>query len=147
MKGYWKDPARTQQALRGGWLHTGDLGRMDQDGFVYLMCRMGEELRDGTAWHFARQIEEALYEHPAVEHAAAIVFFDAQRRTRLKAYASLFDPASGVTERELLEFLTARLPAAVCPSTVEIVADMPRTGSGKLNRSALRAREEAAAEI
>jgi acyl-CoA synthetase (AMP-forming)/AMP-acid ligase II len=139
MKGYWNAPEQTAAALRGGWLHSGDLGRMDSDGYIELLCRKGDQLERDGEWHFVRVLEEALYTHPSIEHAAAITL-NGSRTT--KAYVSVLSDA---TERpsaaDLAAFCRDRVPASVQPEQIEIVDVMPRTGSGKLSKPALKARE------
>jgi acyl-CoA synthetase (AMP-forming)/AMP-acid ligase II len=138
MNAYWNAPEQTAAALRGGWLHSGDLGRMDSDGYVELLCRKGDQLERNGEWHFVRTLEEALYTYPGVEHAAAIGL-DGNRV--IKAYVSLLaDVENRPTLQDLKEFCE-RVPEPLRPNELEIVDVMPRTGSGKLSKPALKARE------
>ena len=72
MKGYWNDPAATAEAIRDGWFHTGDLGRVDDDGFFFLVDRRRDVIIRGGYTVYPREVEEVLYEHPAVRQAAVI---------------------------------------------------------------------------
>jgi acyl-coenzyme A synthetase/AMP-(fatty) acid ligase len=133
MQAYWDAPEQTAQALRGNWLHSGDLGRMDEDGFVTLLSRKGDQLDINGHRAFVRELEETLYTHPAVEHAAAITMHD----QTIVAYVSLFDAA--VSASDLLAYAVARVPVELRPRSIEVLEVMPRTSSGKLNKPALKA--------
>jgi acyl-coenzyme A synthetase/AMP-(fatty) acid ligase len=138
MNEYWNAPEQTARTLRGGWLHSGDIGRMDADGFVYLLSRKGDQLEHDGRWVFLRELEEILYTHPAVEHAAALA--QGQGAGGIKAYVSLLQDASTSVE-QLVAFSRQHVPAYLLPAQIEILDSMPRTGSGKLNKPALKARE------
>lgn len=139
MKGYWNAPEQTAATLRGGWLHSGDIGRMDADGFVYLMSRQGDQIEYQGRWVFLRELEETLYTCPGVEHAAAIRM---PTSGAIKAYVSLLpDMPARPTTQELLDFCRRSVPSHLLPSEIEILETMPRTGSGKLSKPALKARE------
>jgi acyl-CoA synthetase (AMP-forming)/AMP-acid ligase II len=136
MLGYWNAPQQTATALRGGWLHSGDVGRIDPDGFIELLCRKGDQLEHDGEWVFPRVLEEALYTHPAVEHAAAINFAGGRG---IKAYVSLLaDAQERPTQAQLVDFCARQAPAYLQPRDIQILERMPRTGSGKLNKPALR---------
>ena len=139
MLGYWNAPQQTATTLRAGWLHSGDVGRMDSDGFIELLCRKGDQLEHDGEWVFLRVLEEALYTHPAVEHAAAISFGSGRG---VKAYVSLLaDAQERQTHAQLAEFCARQVPAYLQPAEIQVLESMPRTGSGKLNKPALSAME------
>jgi acyl-coenzyme A synthetase/AMP-(fatty) acid ligase len=139
MLGYWNASQQTAATLRGGWLHSGDVGRMDSDGFIELLCRKGDQLEVDGEWAFLRVLEEALYTHPAVEHAAAIDFGSGRG---IKAFVSLLvDAQERPSRAQLAEFCAQQVPAYLQPAEIEVLESMPRTGSGKLNKPALRAME------
>jgi long-chain acyl-CoA synthetase len=139
MHGYWNAPDQTAATLRGGWLHSGDIGRMDPYGFIELLCRKGDQLEHDGEWVFLRVLEEALYTHPAVEHAAALNF-DSGRG--IKAYVSLLSNAQERPEpAQLAEFCARHVPEYLQPAQIRILDTMPRTSSGKLNKAALRLME------
>jgi acyl-CoA synthetase (AMP-forming)/AMP-acid ligase II len=139
MQGYWNAPQPTATTLRGGWLHSGDVGRMDSDGFIELLCRKGDQLERDGKWVFLRVLEEVLYTHPAVEHAAAINIGSGRG---IKVFVSLLtDARERPTRAQLAEFCAHQAPASLQPSEIEVLESMPRTGSGKLNKPALRAME------
>jgi long-chain acyl-CoA synthetase len=136
MLGYWNAPEQTATTLRGGWMHSGDIGRLDADGFLELLCRKGDQLERNGEWVFLRVLEEALYGHPAVEHAAAHSLGNGRG---IKAYVSLLSDAAELPSRaELGELCARQVPAYLQPAEIEILDTMPRTGSGKLNKPALR---------
>jgi acyl-CoA synthetase (AMP-forming)/AMP-acid ligase II len=137
MLGYWNAPQQTATTLRGGWLHSGDVGRMDSDGFIELLCRKGDQLEFDGEWAFLRVLEEALYAHPAVDHAAAINFGSGRG---IKAFVSLLaDAQERPTRAQLAEFCAHQVPAHLQPAEIDVLESMPRTGSGKLNKPALHA--------
>jgi len=139
MLGYWNAPDQTATTLRGGWLHSGDIGRVDADGFVELLCRKGDQLEHDGKWVFLRVLEEALYSHPAVEHAAALNFGNGRG---VKAYVSLLlDAGERPSPIHLAEFCARQVPAYLQPAEIEVLDTMPRTRSGKLNKPALRSME------
>ena len=142
MNGYWNAAEQTAAALRGGWLHSGDIGRMDADGFIELLCRKGDQLEHDGEWVFLRVLEEALYTHPAVEHAAALNLGTGPAVQTLKAYVSLLaDARERPDSAQLAEFCARHAPSWLQPAEIEILETMPRTASGKLNKPALRSME------
>ena len=133
MLGYWNAPEQTATTLRGGWLHSGDIGRMDADGYIELLCRKGDQLEHDGEWAFLRVLEEALYQHPAVEHAAAL-----NSESGIRAYVSLLADASDIPGSEqLADYCARQVPAYLQPAEITILDEMPRTASGKLNKSKL----------
>jgi long-chain acyl-CoA synthetase len=141
MVGYWERPEKTAETLRNGWLHTGDMGRLDADGYVYLLGRWSERIMSNGKVFFPRVIEEALYRHPAVQHACVIGRPDPKAGESLKAIVSLFDGKSSSPD-ELLQHCRAQLSAEQIPDFIEILSEMPMTPTGKVGRAELQAREK-----
>ena len=141
MKGYWKKPEATEEAFRGGRFHTGDIGFLDQDGFVTLVDRKKDMILSGGFNVFPRNIEEAIYEHPGVAEVTVIGIPDAYRGQSAKAFIALKPghPPFGIDE--LRAFLADRLAKYEMPTEMEIRASLPRTPVGKLSKKELMAEE------
>ncbi len=139
MRGYWNRPAETMAALRDGWLHTGDVARMDEDGFFQIVERKadlwpGVFAPDGAVI-FPRDIEEVLYEHPKVQEAA-VAAVDADGQAALKAFVVL-RRGEHATPGEILDYARQRLPGPAIPRAVEFVKDLPKSPIGKVIRRLL----------
>ncbi|WP_243788275.1 long-chain fatty acid--CoA ligase [Saccharopolyspora gloriosae] len=137
--GYWGKPEETKSALPGGDLHTGDVARMDAEGWFYLVDRKKDQINAGGFKVWPREVEDVLYEHPAVREAAVVGVPDAYRGETVRAYVSL-RPDHGATPEELVEFCKQRLAAYKYPRRVEVLPELPKTATGKLLRRELRAR-------
>jgi long-chain acyl-CoA synthetase len=135
--GYWGKPDETANAIRDGWLYTGDIGVMDDDGWVYMVDRKKDVINAAGYKVWPLEVEKVLYEHPAVREAAVVGIPDAYRGETVKAVVSLA-PGEQATPEELIEFARQRLAAFKYPRTVEIIDDLPKTVSGKILRRALR---------
>lgn len=143
MKGYWNRPEETARALRDGWLRTGDMARMDEEGFFYIMDRMKDVIIAGGYNIFPREIEEVLFEHPAIEEAAALGVPDPYRGETVKVYAVL-RPGAMLTESELRAWCKERLAAYKVPRIYEFRSSLPKTMAGKVLRRKLLEEEEKA---
>ncbi|HMQ55118.1 MAG TPA: class I adenylate-forming enzyme family protein [Anaerolineae bacterium] len=141
MVGYWQRPEKTAETLRGGWLHTGDMGRMDADGYIYMLGRWAERIVSSGRVIFPRGIEEALYRHPAVRQACVIGRPDPQAGHLPKAIVTLYE-GQAATPDELLAHCRTLLPPEQRPALVEIIAEMPMTPTGKIGRAELQAQEQ-----
>ena len=141
MQGYWEAPEETAATLRGGWLHTGDIARIDEDGFFFIVDRMKDIVIVGGLKVYPREIEEVLHEHPKVKEAAVAGVSHRVRGEMLVAQVVLKD---GVTDdprqvrRELLEFSRARLASYKVPRRIEITSALPKTAVGKVLRREIR---------
>ncbi|MBL3665808.1 AMP-binding protein [Streptomyces sp. M2CJ-2] len=135
--GYWQQPAATEQAVPGGRLRTGDGAIIDEHGWVYLVDRLKDQINASGYKVWPREVEDALYEHPAVHEAAVVGQPDDYRGETVVAYVSLTAGAS-VTPDELISFTRERLAAYKRPTEVHIRADLPKTQTGKIRRTALR---------
>jgi long-chain acyl-CoA synthetase len=143
MQGYWKDAAATRQALtRAGWLMTGDLARMDGDGYFQIVARKKEMILAGRYQVYPRDVEEVLYEHPKVREAA-VVGVQAPRfpLRRVKAYVVLRQ-GEKATEDELIALCRGRLESYAVPWKIEFVPDLPKSFVGKVLRRILIERSE-----
>jgi acyl-CoA synthetase (AMP-forming)/AMP-acid ligase II len=140
MTGYWRLPEKTDEALRGGWLHTGDMGRMDAEGFVYMLGRWSERIVSAGRVIYPRPMEEALLRHPAVRYVAVIGRPDAEQGEVPKAIVALYD-GQAATPEALLAHCHAQLGAADSPAEVEIIDPMPMTPTGKIAKADLKQRE------
>lgn len=136
MRGYLNRPDETAVALRGGWLFTGDMARMDADGFFYIVDRKKEMINVGGLKVYPREVEEVLYTHPAVAEAAAIGVPDPMKGETVKAFVALKREASATPE-ELIAFCRERLAPYKTPKVVEIRDSLPKTLIGKILRRAL----------
>jgi long-chain acyl-CoA synthetase len=141
MKGYWKKPEATEEAFRGGRFHTGDIGYMDADGFVTLVDRKKDMILSGGYNVFPRNIEEAIYEHPAVAEVTVIGVPDAYRGQSAKAFIALKPGQSAFGIDELKAFLADKLAKYEMPTEMEIRASLPKTPVGKLSKKELVAEE------
>lgn len=142
MKGYWNRPEETEQVLRDGWLLTGDLGYMDEEGYFYIVDRKKDMIIAGGFNIYPREIEEVLYEHPAVQEVVAAGIPDPYRGETVKVYIVLKDGAAA-TEDELNEFARKHLAAYKVPRMYEFRKELPKTAVGKILRRALVDEEKA----
>jgi len=137
-KGYWKLPKQTEEAIRNGWVHTGDLAKQDEDGYFYIVGRKNDLIIVGGYNVYPREIEEVLYAHPAVYEAAVIGMADEVKGEIPKAYISL-KPGQTATEKEILEFCKQNLAPYKVPRQVEIRSELPKSSTGKILHRELRA--------
>ncbi len=137
MKGYWNRPEETVTALRGGWMHTGDAGMMDNEGYLYIQDRVKDMIVSGGENVYPRVIEQVLFQHPAVADAAVIGVPDGRWGETVKALVVL-RPGTNATPDEIVEFCRDKLGRFERPRSVEFIEDLPRTASGKVLKRALR---------
>jgi acyl-CoA synthetase (AMP-forming)/AMP-acid ligase II len=135
MSGYWNRPEETARTMRGGWLHTGDIGRLDEDGFLYLLDRRHDVIISGGFNVYPREVEDVLLGHPQVREAAVIGVTDDRWGEVVQAVVSLREP---VGEQELLDWLRPRLAGYKRPRAVHFSADLPKSSAGKILRRAVR---------
>ncbi len=139
MKGYWNRPEETSEALRGGWMHTGDLGYMDDDGFVYVVDRMKDMIITGGENVYSAEVESIIYLHPQVNMCAVIGIPDDKWGESVHAVVV---PHQGhdVTEEEIIMHCKEHIAGYKSPSSVEIRREpLPISGAGKILKSRLRA--------
>jgi long-chain acyl-CoA synthetase len=143
MKGYWNNPQETARTIRDGWLYTGDIARMDEDGYFYIEDRKKDMVIVGGFKVFPREVEEVLYEHPRVKDVAVC---GVQHRVRGEMLVAHIVPEDSVSERaftrELRDFCAQRLSAYKVPRRFVIVSEIPKSHLGKALRREIREREE-----
>lgn len=137
MKGYYNNPQATAETLRGGWLHTGDLGKMDEDGYVYILDRKKDMIICSGYNVYPREIEELLHTHPAVLEAAVIGIPDPKRGESPMAFI-IPRPGAKVTEPELIQFCRDNLAAYKAIKAVKFVEEFPRNPNRKVLKRELR---------
>ncbi|WP_100399489.1 long-chain-fatty-acid--CoA ligase [Bacillus sp. FJAT-44742] len=145
MKGYWNMPEETAIALRNGWLYTGDIGKMDEDGYLYIVDRKKDLIIASGYNIYPRDIEEVLYEHEAVQEAVAVGIPDKYKGEAVKAVV-VFKDGKSATEEELISFCRHNMAAYKVPSYIESRQQLPKTNVGKILRRAIKeeARKQAA---
>jgi acyl-CoA synthetase (AMP-forming)/AMP-acid ligase II len=137
MQGYWQDPHATAEILRDGWLHTGDLGRLDGDGYLTLDGRNSEMIKSGAYRISPSEIEEVLLQHPHVQEAGVIGVDDPILGQKICAVVTLKE-AGCATDQELLAHCAQRLVQYKRPKSVAVVTALPKSPSGKILRKNLR---------
>lgn len=137
MKGYYKDPQATAEVLKGGWLHTGDLARQDDDAYLYLVDRKKDMIVSGGINIYPREIEEVLYAHPKILEAAVIGVADPVWGETVKAIVAL-KSGEEMDEKEVIDFCRERLASYKKPRSVDFVRSLPKNHAGKILKSALR---------
>ena len=136
-QGYWRDSEATAQTLRNGWLHTGDLGYFDSDGYLFLMDRSKDMIISGGENIYPREIEEVLARHPAVREVAVIGVPDDQWGEAIKAVVSLV-AGQDATEDELIAFCRSNIASYKKPKSVDFVDEIPKNNYGKIMKRSLR---------
>lgn len=138
MQGYWKSPEATTDAIKNGWFYTGDMGRLDDEGYLYIVDRKKDLILRGGFNVFPRDVEDALLEHPAVAVAGVVGKPDELRGEEVVAFVQL-SPDQEATPEELIEFSRERLGKYKYPREVRIVDSVPLTPVGKIDRKVIRA--------
>ena len=138
MKGYYKNPQATEEASAFGWHHTGDIGVIDEDGFVYIVDRKKDMIISGGFNVFPSEIEQVLWSHPAVQDCAVIGVPDEKWGEAVKAVVEL-KPGAKATEAELIELAKQKLGGVKAPKSVDFMATLPRSPVGKVLKKDLRA--------
>ena len=138
MLGYLNRPEETAKAIKAGWMHTQDVGYMDEQGFVFITNRLKDMFISGGENVYTTEVENALYQHPAVESCAVIGIPSEKWRESVHAILVLHAGTSA-TEQEVMEFCKERLAGYKCPRSVEFrTAPLPLSGAGKILKSELR---------
>lgn len=142
MKGYWQNPEATSAALdHEGRLHTGDLGYLDDDGYLYIVDRKKDMINRGGMKIYPREVEEVLYAHPAVLEAAVVGVADPVMGEEVQAYITLANPEVPLSTDDVVNFCRERLAPYKVPRRVEVVTALPKTVSGKIRKVELRRQE------
>lgn len=143
MKGYWKRADATEKVMFGNFLRTGDVGKIDEDGFTFILDRDKDLILVGGFNVFPRTIEEAINDHPSVEEVTVIGIPDDYLGETPKAFVKLRDSAEPLNEDELLAFIKPKIGKHERPSQIEFRAELPKTMVGKLSKKELVAEEKA----
>jgi long-chain acyl-CoA synthetase len=139
MKGYYRNDDATREVFRSGWLHTGDLGYQDEDGFFYVVDRKSDMVIRGGENIYPREVDEVLYKHPEVKDAATIGIPDPLYGEEVAAFVVLRDGAAA-TEQELIDFCRQQLADFKCPKRIEFLSEIPKGPTGKLLKRELASR-------
>jgi acyl-CoA synthetase (AMP-forming)/AMP-acid ligase II len=139
MSGYLDNPEATATTIRDGWLHTGDIARMDDDGLITIVDRKKDMIVSGGFNVYPREVEDALFEHPGVRQAAVVGVPHEKWGEEVKAVVVLHAGAT-VTERELIEFVKTRKGGLMSPKSIDFVDAIPLTNLGKPDKKVVRAR-------
>jgi acyl-CoA synthetase (AMP-forming)/AMP-acid ligase II len=137
MKGYWKRPKDTAETIKNGWLHTGDIGKMDKDGFLYIMDRKKDMIISGGENIYPAEVEDALLHNPKIADVAVIGFPHEKWGEAVKAIVVL-KPGEEMTEQELIDWCQGRIGRYKIPKAVVFTDAIPRTPTGKILKRVLR---------
>jgi long-chain acyl-CoA synthetase len=137
MKGYWNMAKETAETIRDGWLHTGDLGLMDEDGYIFIVDRKKDMIISGGENIYSKEVEDVLYSHPAVLYAAVIGVPDDKWGESVRAVLVLKNGMQA-TEEEIIEYCKANLAGYKKPKSVEFRDSLPMTGSGKIQKNLIK---------
>jgi len=142
MKGYWNKAEETASTLTDGWLHTGDIGKMDEEGYFYIVDRKKDMILSGGLNVYPRDIEEIFYENPKVQEAAAIGIPHPSRGESVKVFVALKEGETA-TQEELIEYCIDKMAKFKLPTEIEFRIELPKTNVGKILKKDLRAEEMA----
>lgn len=145
MKGYWNNPEETANQLKDGWLYTGDIGQMDEDGYIYIVDRKKDLIIAGGFNIYPREVDEVLYQHPKVAEGVTVGIPDPYRGETVKVYIVL-KPGQTATEQEIIDFCKTKLAPYKVPKLVEFREALPKSAVGKILRKILRDEELAKAK-
>ena len=137
MKGYWNRPEITAEVLRGGWLHTGDIGRFDADGFLYILDRKKDMIKTGGENVYSPEVEALLVSHPSILEASAIGVPHDKWGETIRAVVVL-RPSLEVSAGSLIEWCRERLTHFKCPTSIVFVESLPKNSTGKILKTSLR---------
>jgi acyl-CoA synthetase (AMP-forming)/AMP-acid ligase II len=135
--GYWNNTPATLEALRDGWFHTGDVGYLDEDDYLFLVDRKKDMIISGGENIYSREVEGAVLAHPAVMDCAAVGVADA-KWGEVVCVVVVFKPGQWLSEGELIGHCKSLIASYKCPKRIVAMDDLPRTGTGKINKVALR---------
>lgn len=138
MKGYWNQPEKTQEVIREGWFYTGDLARLDEEGFLYIVDRKKDMIITGGENVYPIEVEQVIVGHPAVREAAVIGIKDEKWGESVKAFVVLHDHAQTLLVEEFRNYCEGKLANFKIPKYFEIIAQMPRNATGKILKTILR---------
>jgi acyl-CoA synthetase (AMP-forming)/AMP-acid ligase II len=137
MRGYWQNPAATAETLRDGWIYSGDYGRFDEDGFLYVVGRKKEVIISGGENIYPREIEEVLNNHPGIREVAVVGVPDDKWGEAVKAVIVL-KPDVTLGEAEVIDYCKEYLAGFKKPKSVEFRAELPKSPLGKILKAEIR---------
>jgi len=137
MAGYWKDPEATRETLRHGWLHTGDLGKIDERGYIYLSDRTKDMVISGGENIYTREVEDVILRHPAIHEVAVFGVPDDKWGEAIRAVVSL-KPGMKASGQEIIDFCKQNLASYKKPKFVEFIDEIPKNIYGKILKRELR---------
>jgi long-chain acyl-CoA synthetase len=137
MKGYFEQPAETAAALRNGWMHSGDVGVFDEEGYLYIVDRIKDIIITGGENVFPKEVEDLLHQHKAVNECGVVGLPDREYGEAVTAFVTV-KPGMTVAESELIAFCKERMARYKAPKKINFVADLPKTPQGKILRRELR---------
>jgi fatty-acyl-CoA synthase len=135
MAGYYKNPEATEAASEHGWHHTGDVGYVDEDGYLFIVDRLKDMIITGGFNVYSAEVEQTLMQHPAVRDCAVVGLPDDKWGERVTA---VIEPSAGVRPEELVDFVKARIGSVKAPKQVELWQDLPRSRVGKVLKADVR---------
>ena len=138
MRGYYKDPAATEEAFRAGWHHTGDIGYLDDDNFLYIVDRAKDMIISGGFNVYSVEVEQVLLQHPDVQDSAVVGLPDEKWGERITAVVQLH-PGRAASPGEIIAFVKEKLGSVKAPKQIEIWPDLPRSKVGKVLKKEIRA--------
>lgn len=141
MLGYWKQPEKTAQTIKEGWLYTGDMGRIDEDGYIFIMDRRKDMIISGGENIYTKEVEDALYTHPAVLECAVIGIPDERWGEAVHATVVLqrgYKKGENVTEEELIAHVKDQIARYKAPKSIKFKRDLPKSAQGKILKKNLR---------
>lgn len=134
---YWNKPEATKEAWEGGWIHTGDLAKRDEDGYYYIVGRKKDMIITGGENVYPGEIEQWLSDHPAVNEAAVVGIPDEKWGEKVTAFVSLYNP-DAITKEELIEYCRKKLAPYKVPKLIIILEEIPKTAVGKIDKKVLK---------
>jgi acyl-CoA synthetase (AMP-forming)/AMP-acid ligase II len=137
--GYWQLPEETERAIKNGWLYTGDMAVMDEEGYVTIVDRRKDMIVTGGENVYSTEVENTLYLHPAVLECAVVGVPDEKWGEAVQGIVVL-KPTGQATEEELIRFCKERIARYKAPKSIDFISALPKTGSGKIEKKKLRDR-------
>jgi acyl-CoA synthetase (AMP-forming)/AMP-acid ligase II len=137
MLGYWKMPDKTADTIKDDWLHTGDMGTVDEDGYIYLVDRKNDMIITGGENVYPREVEDILLEHPAIMEVAVVGIPDEKWGEAVNAVVVLKEGMKATGE-EIIKFTKSRLAGYKCPKSVDFRSALAKTAAGKIARSQIK---------
>jgi len=136
MKGYHNDPEATQERIKDGWLHTGDLARRDEEGYIYIVGRTQDRINVGGLMVYVSEVEDVLHHHPKIKEVAVVSAPDPKRGERIRAVVALKEGMEA-TDKEIIDYCRKRMADYKVPKEVEFRDSLPKTRTGKIARGEL----------